>query len=1604
MLLMMTLPGMFLNFSTDNSSIQTIDDEREVITVPKAPKISNGIFTAWWNYSFQFRRVINITNPYTYDLTNYTVSIEFDYTQMVSDGKMNSSLKDIRIVENGIPRNYYVKIDHPSAGIATVWFETNISAGPANLEQDTYLYYGNNSVEQDSSYYLNENPAGVAWWKFEDTPGSATLADSIGNNTGYARNGLGAGNWVAPGKAGLGSYAMQFNNFEYIALDMSFSGESAISAMTVTAWVKVPDRRGDWSILDFDRSEYFTVSVGVEGYIATDDTVEFDTDRGNTGTNPRTNDMLSEISDGDVADGTWHHIACTYDKDVVNDKKIYIDGQLVEERDAYNTGVYIGDNQVRYGFIGDGSEATSLDGGRNGRYYMGTLDEVRYFDQAISDKRVEEIFNYTQDVTTALEDEQGRTAIVNVTAIDLNGNYIPYANISLYNTSISSNPIDSKIANSMGSVVFTTSDYTPVSYNFTVSIESDIINGYSKTVNITTNSIVFSKLYTEINLTCNVTTHIFRIKDVDAATVESGWVIVGNATAGFGEIQNCTINPNGEARFWWINFTPSYIYNYTVYYQDDNFYTNTIILESGQFTDLDGFYIDITVNLTTINFTIYESDSYNPIEGVKLILKANDTSGSNIVDLTTDANGKVQLRWWNSTGINGNYSLETYFWENRVFNMTKHWKGTSYVSDLNFTVIAKEAYELWVIADPGNYQTELISLNPTDSIGAEWGTNVLLRALLNVSLSENAADLGPTYADTMTYTLRKGQTVISSGTMSSEVGNIGRHQGIIDTTQLGSGESYSVDISAVKSGFTPPDDISLQLNVLKNEMELNQSDNDDSELNAYWLESLNMTVKPYGKGSESFIMEDGISVESNGNFEFSIPDLSTDWNLSQIVFDIDNVQHGLNAYMYLTITDPYSDTYTWDTSDADNYYFHSPTATNGTWKDLVIDSNSKASPTNNNSFSFKITGNFTGTVDVTATAEFIREQINVEYTQFNVTESIIIPSDGNGWAIKNITFELSDCYNPNTWALIDPSASIDNITTNEGHVYTLGYAGTGIGNLTIDNITIYPLDNQFLFTVNNNTDLMFDVKIKVEYIQAFYQNDFIEMSNISNGQQNFVNDTYFSISYNNKGWTDQGAKLLISEIWNGTDYVLPSDYMMNITINAQTYNIIDEDVGGGFLLLDNVTGFSKETIFNALIQTISPLNFTMKYSISNFRDITYPILGTVTYQVREAPDVVGSLQYVPNNEYYLATIDTALIDADDYTIRFTAAKNHYNSGTKDLDLLVLERLTTLNDEIELVHQIFKTIYVKQTYNFTFTYLDALYGTNITSLNTQSYSWKKYVSGAVVANGTGTLVVNSENQYILDLNTELMPDGEYSITVIVDKKNYEQKIAIIALTIKLRDIDYDLDAKFTEKKISVISGKILEFSITLEDNIDSSPLIGAIVYITLQGTDYFFTDNNDGTYSISIASNILPDALFATEVVTASIGVTKANYTLAPIELTIEVTMTEIFPGVPLFYFLLIVGAIVAVVSYAIISRVIRQAKIPRFVKKVKSVRDSIKGKKSISDSDIYPSFEEAMIKKLGDRWDFLELSLKDILGIETSKGKKLPKGKEDLKENIGGFK
>ena len=661
----------------------------------------------------------------------------------------------------------------------------------------------------------------------------------------------------------------------------------------------------------------------------------------------------------------------------------------------------------------------------------------------------------------------------------------------------------------------------------------------------------------------------------------------------------------------------------------------------------------------------------------------------------------------------------------------------------------------------------------------------------------------------------------------------------------------------------------------------------------------------------------------------------------------------------------------------------------GYWEKLVIVIN-KLSPTQDNNFEFSIGGSFTGTVDVIADAEFIRNQIDAEYLKYNVSNSLSIISEAEGWAIKQIKFDIFNCRENGTWNEIDPlNAAHLNITTNEGFLYSLddGFAN-GTGSLTITDRTIYPISGEYLFYIESTLNIMFNVIIHVEFIQEFYRSLYLEGLNSSITIHNVLNSEKIQIKVLEEGWTEQEALLKINGINNGISYFLPSELAMKITIGGHIYNINDASRGYGKFSL---VGFNKDYIYSAIISTNQQVEFTLEYMLRYSRISFYKVIGTVSYSILQAPSINGIVQYDHNGGFYLQSIDTSLIDADNYDIRFTVIKDHYTSAMKDLYIDVLSRPTLINGSSEF-YRTYRTIYVKDDINFTFRYVDALMGNGIDNIGTFSYIWESYDDlGLLIDRGDGMLLSRSSGRYTLDFGTDSRPIGEYLLIVTIDKDNYESRNALILLFIEKRIFNYTLGDNFVGSQISVVKGNNVFIEVkVLDPTKGNTPLENATILLNLDGIGYVLEDKGNGTYTFTFSTRNV-NAFFASMVLTGIINISKEDYISQEFRITIIVDMEQIFPGIPTFYFLLILIGIISIAGAVTINRIYKRARIPKFVKDVRAIQKIIEDDKKIPNNLIYREKEVYIAELMENTWHSLDLSFATINGIEISKTQKQTK-------------
>lgn len=323
---------------------------------------------AWYNDNWAYRQAITVDSSLIdADLEDFAIMLTEDGFGAGFWNNVKADGSDIVITSaDGVTR-----LDRELTTIDTVGESMQLYArtGLSSTADTTlYVYYGNAAAsETNQATTWRSEYTGV--WHFDDDFNDGSVHDSSQEgNHGYTRNGFNGANQVA----GQSGSAAEFNKSEYLALDYGYSGDNSLPEVSVSTWVNTTYNTGgyndNWSVIDFDRSEYFNV------FINTDGRVGFST----AGDGFSLNDFYSDGAT--VNDGDWHHIAAVYDG---SDKILYVDGNEVQRIANVHGGRALGDG-TRYGFIGDGSEAGSFDASRNNIYYDGLYDDMRLYEGTMS--------------------------------------------------------------------------------------------------------------------------------------------------------------------------------------------------------------------------------------------------------------------------------------------------------------------------------------------------------------------------------------------------------------------------------------------------------------------------------------------------------------------------------------------------------------------------------------------------------------------------------------------------------------------------------------------------------------------------------------------------------------------------------------------------------------------------------------------------------------------------------------------------------------------------------------------------------------------------------------------------------------------------------------------------------------------------------------------------------------------------------------------------------------------------------------------------------------------------------------------------------------------
>jgi len=520
-----------------------------------------------------------------------------------------------------------------------------------------------------------------------------------------------------------------------------------------------------------------------------------------------------------------------------------------------------------------------------------------------------------------------------------------------------------------------------------------------------------------------------------------------------------------------------------------------------------------------------------------------------------------------------------------------------------------------------------------------------------------------------------------------------------------------------------------------------------------------------------------------------------------------------------------------------------------------------------------------------------------------------------------------------------------------------------------------------------------------------------------------VNVSWFQTAFKNINVNDSvvwGENMTIQVNFTLTEDITFNSSVLSASGRGRLYSFILSGAKTGFSSPSNATGtffisaiptaltmHDYDDSLNLITETSQRFGELMNLTFSYYNNDTLSPLkdATFTYEWLNLDPVQFYADPI-NEGYYTATIDTSL--AEIWGIRsiiINAQLENHTTQTLLTSISIMKRLTSLNNETDLVY-ISSKVWVQKAVNFTFSYKDILSDSMVGALDIASFTWQElYENGTIISgiDGSGTLMQNMDNTYTLDFKTELKPIGYYFLYVTLHKENYESKSALISLELILREFDADIDIEnLAGNQVDVVQGSDVNLEISLIDLTRGNiPLENVSVYLSIGGNEYPFIESSPGTYSLVFETEHI-EAFFAPNLLAGIIYLNIENFTSQQVGININVQMEEIFPGVSAFYFILISAAIIGVVGSLITYRVVQQARIPKFVKKVRKVKGSIKSKKTISESLKTKTKDQMMVKLYGDDWKELELSLEDNLGIVDLKLKPIPL--KEKKSKKGGYK
>ncbi len=207
----------------------------------------------------------------------------------------------------------------------------------------------------------------IARWTFDEGTGNIAHDSTVNANNGTIYN----GNWAS----GVLNGALQFNGSSTYAVVPNSSSLNITGSITVSTWLKINSIPTNY------------VGVVAKGWEDASYNLEFNASGASVGL-VFADSTYHGANSNPLTTNTWYLITGTYDR---NQIKLYVNGNL--QGVTNYTGTYQSNSSPLY--IGNQQPGA-------GRYYNGLLDDMRIYNNALTDSEIKQLYNVPEPATLLL--------------------------------------------------------------------------------------------------------------------------------------------------------------------------------------------------------------------------------------------------------------------------------------------------------------------------------------------------------------------------------------------------------------------------------------------------------------------------------------------------------------------------------------------------------------------------------------------------------------------------------------------------------------------------------------------------------------------------------------------------------------------------------------------------------------------------------------------------------------------------------------------------------------------------------------------------------------------------------------------------------------------------------------------------------------------------------------------------------------------------------------------------------------------------------------------------------------------------------------------------